>query len=601
MSSSLCHDLLADLCRALALDLEEAREQARKPENAQLPADRFLVQVGLADESRVARALAGLFHLDFVLPDGKALDPKVQAMIPPEVARNFEIVPLAIEDGVLVLAMADPLDVVAEDVVRLRTGYPVRRVVATRSRIKALLNGEGGEPPEVDDLIGQLSGEEVELLGSVDDTRDEGEAYGEQDAPIIQLVNALLVDAIGVGASDVHVEPQPEGMRVRYRVDGVLRVVCLVPRKIQNACISRLKLVSGMDISEKRRPQDGRTRVRVGQRSVDLRASTLPSTWGEKVVLRILDRDAELVELEHLGMAPADLERYGRMFRRPQGLLLITGPTGSGKTSTLYSTLREINRTTDNLVTVEDPVEVQLPGITQVQVNPRAGVTFASALRSILRQDPDVIMVGEIRDTETAEIAFQSAQTGHLVLSTLHTNSAAATIVRLGQIGIPAYLVGDCLLGVVAQRLVRRLCPSCRQEAAPDPASWRDLARAGVTPPPSCWSPVGCEACSGTGYRGRTGLYEVVPVTPGLKQAILQGRCEAELVKVAREDGARALLDDGLDRVASGETSLEELLRVVALEPVAEERVSSGICDFARKNSRRGHGLGATWPRHAVQ
>lgn len=580
-----CRDLLSDLCRILELDPDEVRARAEEPAYAKLSPDRLLREAGLADDVAIARALAETFGLEFLEPVHRDLNPKVLHLVPPEVARNFEILPLRLEDGVLVLGMVDPLDVVAEDVVRLHTGYSVRRAVIPRQRLLSLLGDDPDQ--EVEGLLGKLSRDEVELLGALDDAPIEGEEYGEQDAPIIQLVNALLVDAVGMEASDVHVEPQADGVRVRYRVDGVLRVACTIPRKIQNACISRLKLISMMDISEKRKPQDGRTRVRVGGRSVDLRVSSLPSTWGEKVVLRILDRNAELIELDRLGMTGVDLERYRRMFHRAQGLVLITGPTGSGKTSTLYGTLRELNGVQRNIVTVEDPVELQLAGITQVQVNTRAGVTFASALRCILRQDPDVMMIGEIRDYETAEIAFQSAQTGHMVLSTLHTNSAAATLVRLSQIGIPGYLVGDCLLGVVAQRLVRLLCRSCRREARPDAQTLQYLARAGVTAPPGpTFAADGCDLCGGTGFRGRTGVYEVVAVTPNLKAGILAGRPEHELARIAHEDGSQSLLQDGLARVQAGETSLEELLRVVSIDPVAEDGASAGICDMARRNSR---------------
>ena len=581
-----CHDLLEELCLLLDLDVEEARARAEEPAFSKLSPDRFLREAGLADDAAVARALARVFGLEFLEPSHRNLDPQVTNMLPSEVARNFEVMPLKIDDGALVLGMVDPLDVMAEDVVRVHTGYPVRRAVLPRKRLLGLLGEK--DTDEVEPPPDRPSHQaEVEIVEDFDEAFSDGEDFDPEDAPVVQMVNALLVDAVAMEASDIHVEPQAEGLRIRYRVDGVLRVISKVPRKLQGALISRLKVISMMDISERRRPQDGRTRVRVGGRPVDLRVSCLPCTYGEKMVLRILDRNAERIEIDSLGMGTSDLERYRRMFSRSQGLILITGPTGSGKTSTLYGTLHELNSTHRNIVTVEDPVELYLPGITQVQVNVRAGVTFASALRCILRQDPNVIMVGEIRDGETAEIAFQSAQTGHMVLSTVHTNSAAATLVRLSQIGIPGYLVGDCLLGVVAQRLVRRLCGRCRREAEPDTRNLAYLARAGLTSlPDRTWTADGCEDCGGTGFRGRTGLFEVVAVTPALKEGILAGRPEQELARLARDDGSRSLLEDGLSRVQAGETSLEELLRIVAVDPVAEERACLGICDFARRFPR---------------
>lgn len=493
------------------------------------------------------------------------LDKELLGLLPTEVLRNYRILPLDRHDNDLLLAMADPLDVMAEDAVRYKTGCKIERVVAPASEIEAALQGRLGPVDTViDNILHRIpeSGE-LELLQETEPA--ESEKVEAPSAPIIQLVNSLISDAIRMRASDIHVEPMAEELRVRYRIDGYLRTVVVLPKRVQGPTVSRLKLISGLDISESRKPQDGRTRVRLEGREVDLRVSSLPTQYGEKMVLRILDPAKVVVDLDMLGFSLEDYRRLHSVLSASQGMVLATGPTGSGKTSTLYGALRFLNQEADNLVTVEDPIEYRLEGINQVQMNPRAGLTFASALRSILRQDPDVVMVGEIRDLETAEIAVQAAQTGHLVLSTLHTNDAVSTVTRLILMGIPPYMVASSLLAVVAQRLVRRLCPACRWEKPVSDSSARLLASAGLPVPARDYAANGCAECDFVGYKGRLGLFELMLVSDRVREILLTDPQEARLARAAAEEGTRSLLQDGLDKVAQGLTSLAEVLRAVTV------------------------------------
>ena len=494
------------------------------------------------------------------------LDSELMALLPNEVLRNYRILPLERRGDTIVLAMVDPLDVMAEDTVRFKTGCRhVERVVSPASEIEAALQGRLGPVDTVIDSILHRIPDSGELELLQDTAQDATPEKIEPSAPIIQLVNSLISDAIRMRASDIHVEPMEAGLRVRYRIDGYLRTVVDLPHRIQGPTVSRLKLISGIDISESRKPQDGRTRVRLEGREVDLRVSSLPTHYGEKIVLRILDPQKVVVDLDALGFGPEDDRRLHSVLASSQGMVLATGPTGSGKTSTLYGALGFLNQEADNLVTVEDPIEYRLAGVNQVQVNPRAGLTFATALRSILRQDPDVVMVGEIRDLETAEIAVQAAQTGHLVLSTLHTNDAVSTITRLILMGVPPYMVATSLLAVLAQRLVRRLCPACRTERPVPESAARLLHSAGVALPARDWASAGCAECDFVGFKGRLGLFELVLVSDRLRELLLTDPQEAKLARAAAEEGTRSLLQDGLDKVNAGLTSLSEVLRAITV------------------------------------
>lgn len=565
-------DLLASLFEAGLVRPEAIRAVLQDPRYSRMSIAQALVEGGLIDEITLAAFMADLYRVPFLRIRPGDVRPEALAMLPTEVASNFCVVPLGeTPDGRLRLAMADPFDVTAEDVVSMHTSRPIERVVAPRGDIQEAIKGRAAAMSEALDRYGMTRpGAEVELFVMPDEETEEAPregTLGEHDAPIIQLVNALIVEAIEIKASDIHVEPTENNLRVRYRVDGVLRTMAELPKTIQNAVISRIKLASGMDISERRRPQDGRSRVRLSQRWVDLRVSTLPTYYGEKAVLRILDKNVGLLQLSGLGMLPDHLALYQNLAENPQGMILITGPTGSGKTTTLYATLNVRNRISDNIVTVEDPIEFQLAGVNQLQVNHKAGVTFASALRSILRQDPDIVMVGEIRDLETAEIAFQASQTGHFVLSTVHTNSAPATLTRLRHMGIVPYLVASSLLAVVAQRLVRRICEHCREETAPAQERLEFLRLAtDHALPATYYHGKGCQKCGMTGFSGRLGLYEVLPMTGRIKQQILRKSSQRRISRAAASEGIRTLLDDGLEKVSMGWTTLEEVLRVVTVE-----------------------------------
>lgn len=498
------------------------------------------------------------------------IDAELLESMPREVLLNYLVLPLTLQSFELTLAMADPLDVVAEDVVRQISGCRVKPVVALASEIRAALEGRlGHQANPIESLLAQIPvSHDIVYLEAEPEETDPHEGTPEPEAPIIQLINSVIGDAIRMGCSDIHMEPQAHCLRVRYRLDGSLKTMVELPRRVQSACLSRLKLMAGIDISESRKPQDGRARALVEGRKIDLRVSSLPTFWGEGLVLRILDPKAVLVDLDRLGFSSVDFDRLQKVLASSQGLILCTGPTGSGKTSTLYAALRQLNGDTDKLITVEDPVEYEMAGVNQVQVNMRAGLTFASALRSILRQDPDVVLLGEIRDLETAEIAVQAAQTGHLVLSTLHTNDALSTLSRLVMIGVAPYLLASSLLCVIAQRLVRRLCPHCSRPGPAGAGALGLLALADLTPPREARQAVGCKHCHQQGYKGRLGLFEMLLISDRLREMLLAGSSERELQKVARQEGMRSLLEDGLAKCESGSTSLEEVLRVVTVRPV---------------------------------
>ncbi|MBI3925061.1 MAG: type II/IV secretion system protein [Armatimonadetes bacterium] len=561
------------------------------PAFGKLPMERALVEAGLLDENKVLEVLSSEYGLALVHLSAEMLDLEVARKLPQGVLSYHCVYPLQsppAADGShpLRLAMSDPFDVNAEDTLRYLTGRKIERVLAPRQEILRALRGELGPGPVIDAVLHRISrDQDLEYVERVvEEEEKDGELELEHAAPIIQLVNSIVGDAIRTRASDIHVEPMLGIVRVRYRIDGLLRTVAELPRKLHRPCVLRFKLISGMDIAESRRPQDGRARVRFREREVDLRVSTVPSFHGEKVVLRLLDRaGAEVLDMKDLGLLGDDFRRLQGHFRASHGMILITGPTGSGKTSTLYSGLKILNRQEINILTIEDPIEYQLEGISQVQVNHRAGLTFSSALRCFLRQDPDVIMVGEIRDLDTAETAVQAAQTGHLVLSTLHTNDAPSTIPRLIVMGVKPYLVAGCLLCVVAQRLVRKLCPACRRPAEPTPDELELLAEAseGVHVE-RCFRSTGCEACTGTGFLGRLGIFEVLTVTDEIREQMMVDTSEKALWDLARSQGMRTLLEDGVIKVETGMTSLEELLRVVTIRRSRGPVPADGVAPLPR-------------------
>ncbi|HEV7535776.1 MAG TPA: ATPase, T2SS/T4P/T4SS family [Acidimicrobiia bacterium] len=527
-----------------------------------LPIGQLLVELGAVTEAVLTGALARQLGLEFVDLAEYPIDRGAVALLPEAMARRLLALPITWADDRLQVAMADPGNVLAVDDLRAVTGAEIQVVVATRTQLAEAIDRFHRLDAEVDE-VAQIA------AGELADDEDESVAReAVEDAPIVKFVNLLIAQAVADRASDIHVEPTESDLRIRFRVDGVLHEVMHSPRSIQGGVISRLKVMADINIAERRIPQDGRISLNVAGKAVDLRVATLPTVYGEKVVMRILDKTQARLSLEDLGFHPAVLPRFEACFRKPYGTVLVTGPTGSGKSTTLYATLNVLNNTDKNVITVEDPVEYRLPGVNQVQVNPKAGLTFASALRSILRSDPDIVLVGEIRDRETATIAIEASLTGHLVLSTLHTNDAASTPMRLVEMGVEPFLVISALDCVVAQRLARKLCDRCREEYEPTLA---ELTEAGwpaallkAEGAPTLYRAVGCAACSRTGYRGRLAVHEVLVMSEDIRRMVVERYSSDDIKKTALAQGMLTLREDGLVKVAQGKTTLEELFRVIA-------------------------------------
>ncbi|GAA4177759.1 GspE/PulE family protein [Gryllotalpicola koreensis] len=523
-----------------------------------------LVDDGVLSATQVARARAARAGVQFVDLTDLPVDRQAVALVSPTVLRRNRVLPIGFSGDHLIVATDDPENLPAIDDVRTASGRALTLVVAESADLEAALNRYLRADDELSDLTATFEEEQSkeEAAQSAFDTDDL-----EDEAPIVRFVNLLVSQAIQDRASDIHIEPAEHEVRVRYRIDGVLHEMQSAPKAIQNGVISRLKIMSDIDIAERRKPQDGRMSVSHGGRKIDLRVATLPTVWGEKIVMRILDNTSTTMSLDSLNLLPRNFEVYRRSYTKPYGMILVTGPTGSGKSTTLYTTLNTVSKPEINVITVEDPVEYRMPGINQVQVNPKAGLTFASALRSILRSDPDVVLLGEIRDHETAQIAIEAALTGHLVLSTLHTNDAPSAVTRLTEMDIEPFLVGSALDCVVAQRLARRLCERCKAPAEPDRAF---LERVGFplgmldAVGGLLYGPVGCQACSQTGYRGRMALHEIMPVTEQIERLTVERASSAEIGRVAREQGMLTLREDGWAKCLEGWTSVEEVLRVVA-------------------------------------
>jgi type IV pilus assembly protein PilB len=527
-----------------------------------LPIGQLLVEDGAVTEAVLMGALARQLGLDFVDLAEYPIDRGAVALLPEPMARRILALPVTWAEDRLVVAMADPGNVLAIDDMRAVTGAEISIVVATRTQLSEAIDRFHRLDSEVDE-VAQIAAGELEVDDDEALTREAVE-----DAPIVKFVNLLIAQAVADRASDIHVEPTEHDLRIRFRVDGVLHEVMHSPRSIQGGVISRLKVMADINIAERRIPQDGRISLNVAGKAIDLRVATLPTVYGEKVVMRILDKTRAQLSLPDLGFHPAVLPRFEACFRKPYGTILVTGPTGSGKSTTLYATLNVLNSTDKNVITVEDPVEYRLPGVNQVQVNPKAGLTFASALRSILRSDPDIVLVGEIRDRETATIAVEASLTGHLVLSTLHTNDAASTPMRMVEMGVEPFLVVSALDCVVAQRLARKLCDRCREEYEPTHA---ELTEAGwpaallkAEGPPKLYRAIGCAACSRTGYRGRLAVHEVMVMSEEISRMVVERYSSDDIKKTALSQGMLTLREDGLVKVAQGKTTLEELFRVIA-------------------------------------
>jgi len=519
---------------------------------------RVLVDNGVLTESQLVAALAQQIGMPFVDLAEASVDGAALSSVPQAVCRRYNALPIGYEDGKLLVAMSDPANVFAIDDIRSITGVEVKPVVATKSDVIAAINRYHRADSDLDDLTMVLDHEEEESLDGLKEVVE--------DAPIVKFVNLLITQAINDRASDIHLEPTERELRVRFRIDGVLHEIMRSPKNIQSGVISRLKIMADINIAERRIPQDGRLSVNVAGKKIDLRVATLPTVWGEKVVMRVLDNSTAMMNLSDLGFSQDNYDRYAVSFTKPYGMILVTGPTGSGKSTTLYATLNIVSRPEINVITVEDPVEYRIGGINQVQTNPKAGLTFATALRSILRSDPDVVLIGEIRDHETAQIAIEAALTGHLVLSSLHTNDAPSAMTRLVEMGIEPFLVGSALDSVLAQRLARRLCDKCKEPYTPEP----DVLIASNYPwtegeeLPTLFQPVGCAACAKTGYRGRLALHEVMTVSEDIERMTVARASAIDIGHVAVEQGMTTLRLDGMAKVLAGVTSLEEILRVVA-------------------------------------
>lgn len=528
-------------------------------EQTGIPLGRVLLEEGILTEAQLVQALATQIGLEFMDMSEATVDASAVARVQPSVCRRHTLLPVRYEDNKLVVAMADPGNVIALDDLRSMTGMDIKPIVAVRDDLTNAINRFCRADAALDDLGSELSHE--------DDKEDDLSGVQVVDeAPIVKYVNLLITQAIQDRASDIHIEPGEHELRVRYRIDGVLHEVMNSPKNITSGVTSRLKIMSDMDIAERRKPQDGRLSVPYNGKKIDLRVAALPTVWGEKIVMRILDNSTATMELTDLGFSEDNLERFRQSFIKPYGMILVTGPTGSGKSTTLYATLNRVSRPEINVITVEDPVEYRIPGINQVQVNAKAGMTFAAALRSILRADPDVVLIGEIRDHETAQIAVEAALTGHLVLSTLHTNDAPSAVTRLTEMGIEPFLVGSALDCVLAQRLARRLCSKCKEQYEPEPADLEaaDFPWLPGEPLPIIYRPVGCSSCSKTGYKGRLALHEVMTVSEDIERMAVEHKSSTEMGLVAMKQGMKTLRDDGWLKVAQGDTSIEEVLRVVA-------------------------------------
>jgi type IV pilus assembly protein PilB len=558
-SGSFVSDVIAELGFASREQVDEAIELART--SGQTP-EQTLLSRGVIDPEQLAQATAERYGLDYVDLAIYPIDMGAAHLISIKTARRYQVVPIGfVDEQTLLLVMADPANVLALDDVRMATGLSCRVAVASAG--------------DIDSLIGKVSTLESTVASAIDEEEEgahlepapEAEITdiraSADDAPVIKLVNSILGQAVAEGASDIHFEREEKEMRIRFRVDGVLQEAAKVPQRMVNGVVSRIKIMSELDIAERRMPQDGRVGINIEDRRVDLRVTTLPTQRGEGCTIRILDQRSALRTLDELGMAGDQRERFETSFRQPYGAVLVTGPTGAGKSTTLYAALQELNEVDKNIITIEDPVEYRLPGVNQIGVHRKAGLTFATGLRSVLRADPDVIMVGEIRDAETARIAIESALTGHMVLSTLHTNDAPGAITRLNEMGVESFLTSSAVDCVVAQRLARVLCPACKQRTV-IPMTTLEESGFRAAADIEAYEPVGCPRCHNIGYRGRLGVYSVMVLSSRIKELVVGLAPESEISVAAREEGMLTLREAGLQIVRSGQTSIEEVTRVAS-------------------------------------
>ncbi len=522
-----------------------------------------LIKLGFIKEEDLASFLSRQYGIPSINLAEFEIEPNIIRLIPPDIAQKYQIIPVNRAGSTLIIAMSDPTNIFAIDDIKFMTGFTVEVVVATETAIKTSIDKYYDQSASLADVMDDLEDIDLELVDDEDNVDVRELERATEDAPVVKLVNLILTDAIKKKASDIHIEPYEKSFRVRYRIDGILYEMMKPPMKLKNAIISRLKIMAEMDIAERRLPQDGRIKIKLpGGKDMDYRVNCLPTLFGEKVVLRLLDKSSLQLDMTKLGYEPQALEWFKREIHKPFGMVLVTGPTGSGKTVSLYSALSELNKVSENISTAEDPVEFNFAGINQVQMHEEIGLNFATALRAFLRQDPDIIMIGEIRDFETAEIGVKAALTGHLVLSTLHTNDAPSTIIRLLNMGIEPFLVASAVNLVTAQRLARRICPDCKE---PEDIPRQALVEAGVPAAQAdqyvCYRGKGCGNCNNTGYKGRVGIYQVMPMFEEIREMVLAGANTAEIKRESMRLGVKTMRQSALTKLMEGATSFEEVLR----------------------------------------
>jgi len=529
---------------------------------------KIIIDLDILKKDEMMLALADEIGEKYVNLNNISIDPTIVVLIPEEMARRHQLIAIDKDEKKLTVAMANPLDVFAHDELKIRLGYDIESVLSYGEDIYKALDEVFGITDEWDQVIGKIENMQVTVLKEEEREKADISAITEsEEAPVIALVNLVILRAVKEKASDIHIEPFGEDtLKVRYRIDGILHDVMSLPRKLQLAVISRIKIMSDLDIAEKRLPQDGRIQVNIVGRKINIRVSILPAVTGESAVLRILDPSSILLELESLGFSPDILPAYLSLIKKPNGIILVTGPTGSGKSTTLYTTLNLLNSTEKKIMTIEDPVEYRLKGISQVQAKPKIGLTFAAGLRSFLRQDPDIMLVGEIRDKETAEIAVQAALTGHIVLSTLHTNDAPSSVIRLIDMGIEPFLISSSVIGVIAQRLVRKICPKCKKEIKITPDIKKILDEYQISSNEiTLYKGEGCPYCKDTGYKGRIAIFELMVMTENIRDLISKNVTTGKLRKAAISEGMCQLREDGIKKVCEGLTTIDEILRVASI------------------------------------
>lgn len=531
--------------------LAKAREETSR---TGLSMDRALEKLGFITAEDIVRIHAEATGIPYIDLTDYIVDKEIIKLVPEKIAKKYNAVPIFRISNTLTVGMLDPQDIVAVDQIRRVSKIDlIEPVLVSEKGLQKILDTCYGATKSVDEIIRSIDQDHLTDVAGTEAGAEAGEA------PIVKLVNTIIMQAAKDRVSDIHVEPEEESLRIRSRIDGILREVILLPKKLQSPVISRIKILSRLDIAENRKPQDGRIRMKIDNKSLDIRVSTFPTVYGENVVMRLLDKSSMLLGLKDAGLSSNDLKHFDKLIRHPNGIVLVTGPTGSGKTSTLYSALTIINSVEKNIITIEDPVEYEIPLIRQTQINPAAGITFATGLRSILRQDPDVIMVGEIRDKETADVSIQAALTGHLVFSTLHTNDAPSALTRLIDMGIEPFLISSSVVGILAQRLVRVLCDKCKEEYKPTKDALKSMT---IDPAATFYRNKGCKKCKDSGFVGRTGVFELLLISDEIKKMVEERRSADEIKKKAVEQGMTTLRDDGLLKARNGITTLEEIWRV---------------------------------------